>query len=110
MVGIPRLPGVCDLRRSDRVINHQYELIVMIAVLDVDIDPGVRHPARDQAELTGHRLPQSKNGDLADRFDVDPSRAQNRCAPFGLFADISGHQEWTSPGYRAAATGHCDAI
>jgi hypothetical protein len=85
---MPRRPGVCDLRRADRVINHQYELIVMIAVLDLDVDTGLRHPARDQPELAGKRLPQPQNRYLAEGFDADPSDPEDRCRGGSILDEI----------------------
>jgi len=46
--------------------------MIVVAVLDLDVDARVRHPARDLSELAGLVLPQALNQDLVYSADANP--------------------------------------
>jgi len=50
--------------------------MIMVAVQDFDADASFSHPAREQAELTGHVLLQSLNKHFPFREDADASPFQ----------------------------------
>lgn len=76
-----------DVRRRDRpssldIINHQNQLVVMIAVQHLDVDARVGHHARQGAELAGSRLIEPRDHDLAvvqhpDARSFKPGRSVN---------------------------------
>lgn len=47
------------------VVNDEDQLVVMVAVHDLDVHAGLRHPARDLAQLTGDVLPEPGGNDLS---------------------------------------------
>jgi len=46
------------------VVHHQNQLVVVIAVQDLDVDAGFCHSPRELSELTGNRLREALNDDL----------------------------------------------
>ena len=64
-------PRLRNLSPSCEVIDDQDQLVIVVAVEDLDVDAGLRHPAREQAELTGHVLLQSLNEHFPFREDSD---------------------------------------
>ena len=49
--GRPLCPGGRHGGAGVVVVDHEDQLVVVVAVHDLDVDPGVRHRARDLAEL-----------------------------------------------------------
>ena len=64
--------AVCALARplrgnsppSRQIIDHQNQLMIVIAVEDFDVDSSLGHPAAEQTELPRHSLPQSLHHNL----------------------------------------------
>src|SRR6267143_448575 len=73
MLALPRFGNRSSLRE---VVHHEDELMGMIAVLDFDIDPGLGHPPRDLAELTGRALMLALHEDIPLREDADAGRLE----------------------------------
>ena len=44
-------PGGRHRPPAFQIVHHQDELVVVIAVQDLDVDAGIRHPAGEEAEL-----------------------------------------------------------
>jgi hypothetical protein len=57
----------------------------MVAVDDLDIDSGIRHPARDLSELSRHILSQLLREDLANIEHLDPNVFERASSSFAIF-------------------------
>ena len=52
--------------------------MIVVAVKHLDVDPGIRHPSRELAELPGDGLLQALNHDIAILQHLDPGPFQRR--------------------------------
>src|SRR5438477_7878599 len=69
-------PRTRDLLATRDVVDHQDELMVVIAVHDLDVDAGLGHAARDLAELPRLVLPEPLHQHVARCNHQDPRRLE----------------------------------
>jgi hypothetical protein len=71
-------PRLRNLTPTREIVYDQNQLVIVVAVEDLDIDAGVSHPAREQTELAGHVLLQSLNEHLSILENPDASFLERR--------------------------------
>src|SRR5881296_475477 len=69
-------PRLGNLASAREVVHDKDQPMVMVGVQNLDVDPGLGHPAREQSELTGHVLLQSLYEYVPFREDLDAGRFQ----------------------------------
>ena len=68
-------PGFGYFASPCEVVDDEDQLVLMIAVQDLDVYAGVGHAAAEQAKLTGHILPQTldQNVSLGHYLNAGPN-------------------------------------
>ena len=77
-------PGLRDRAPFHEFVDDKNELIVVIAVLHLDVHSGVRHPARQRAELTGLALAETQGDDLAFSDYPNPRSFESLARRFAI--------------------------
>lgn len=84
-------PRFRNLSPPREVVNDEDHLVVVITVEDFYVDAGLRHPAREQAELAGDILFQPLHENFPSRKNPDASRFQGRASGDSILEEKMRH-------------------
>jgi len=84
-------PRVGNLAPAGEIVHDQDQLMVVVAVQNLDVDARLGHPARQQAELTGQVLLQSLNQHFPLGENLNAGRFQRPAGARSVGKEKMGH-------------------